>query len=179
MNKYQFENQEKSIIRHNLVPEMLIEVIRLERPDDYASAGLGFSDIFDEIPIKGWHFVFRVMNDKDFEDVEDFSHIRSIIKRAGKWYKAKVVIGEIRLEKFIPKENPLEDEDFKLMKSDLPDWWLIANKDSGMIIEFKEGNFNETQKVSELSEVQLPMMEMVSILRKAGEWLVLNHPKIV
>ncbi|MCQ4139225.1 hypothetical protein [Chryseobacterium sp. EO14] len=180
MNKYQFENKEKSIIRHNLVPEMLIEVIRLERPNDYDSTDINIcNDIFDELPIKGWHFVFRVINDEEFEDVEDFSHIRSIIKRAGKWYKAKVVIGEIPLEKYIPKENPQEDEEFKLMKSDLPDWWLVAHKDSGIIIEFREGNFNDTQKISELSEVQPSMMEIAYILRVSGEWLAINHSNLI
>ena len=96
MNKFIFHNKEKNIIRHNLVPEMFIEIIKLHRHNDYQSADLTFHDIFDEKIIKGWHFVFRIINDKDFKDVEDFKNIRSILKRAAKWYQAKIAMGEIK-----------------------------------------------------------------------------------
>lgn len=105
MHKFTFYNEEKSIIRHNLVPEMLIEVIKLQRQNDYHREDLTFDYIFDEKIIKGWHFVFRILNDEDFEDVEDFSHLRSILKRATKWYKAKIAMGEIKLEKFTPEPS--------------------------------------------------------------------------
>lgn len=177
MNKYEFANKEKSIIRHNLVPDMLIEVIRLHRPNDYHSFDLTLDDIFDENFIKGWHFVFRIINDSDFEDVEDFSHIRSILKRAGKWYQAKVAMGEIELKKYRPEPAIFEDELFKLMKSDRTNWWLIAHKDSFIIIEFENGNFNDSQQISELSLVRPDFMQMAKILRMAGEWLVINHPE--
>ncbi|KPE51018.1 hypothetical protein [Chryseobacterium indologenes] len=179
MNKYEFFNEEKSIIRHNLVPEMLIEVIKLPRVNDYTSVGLGFDDIFDEKIIKGWHFIFKVMNDEDFEDVEDFSHIRSILKRAGKWYQAKIVVGEIKLDKFKSAAPTFEDNEFKLIRSDLPGLWLLAHKETAIIIEFEEYNFNETQKISELTSVNLDLMSYAKLMRLAGEWLALNNPEII
>jgi hypothetical protein len=179
MNKYEFHNEQKSIIRHSLVPEMLIEVIKLQRHNDYQSEDLTFNDIFDEKIIKGWHFVFKIMNDEDFEEIEDFSHIRSILKRAAKWYQAKVVMGEITLEKYTAESSHLEDEDFKLVRSDQPSWWLVAHKESGIIIEFEENNFNDRQKISELTENQPSMMEVAYIMRFVGEWLVKKHPKII
>ena len=174
MNKYEFYNKEKSIIRHNLVPEMLIEIIKLPKPNDYRFGELLFmDDIFDEQIIKGSHFVFKIMNNEEFEDVEDFSLIRSILKRAGKWYKAKAVIGEIKLEKYIPEEI-LEDDDFKLMKSDSANWWLVAHKESSIIIEFEQGDFNGSQKISELSPIS-DFMKAARILREVAEWLSINH----
>ena len=175
MLKYEFANADKSIIRHNLVPEMLIEVIKLNRPNDYEDIDI-WSDIFDEKTIKGWHFVFRVLNDYDFQDVEDYSRIRSILKRASKWYQAKVAMGEIELNRYTHEPSPLEDDDFKLTKTDRPDWWLLAHKESSIIIEFQEGNFNETQKIAELSPSLPDFMQYARVMRLCGEWLVLNHP---
>lgn len=175
MHKFTFYNEEKSIIRHNLVPEMLIEVIKLQRQNDYQSEDLTFDDIFDEKIIKGWHFVFRIINDRDFEDLEDFSHLRSILKRAAKWYQAKIAMGEIKLEKFTPEPGQFEDEYFKLVKSDKQNWWLVAAKSTNIIIEFEEKRFNETQKISELTPYNLDMMSFARLMREVGEWLSINH----
>lgn len=177
MNKYTFHNKEKSIIRHNLSPDMLIEVIRLDLPKDCESADLSFNDIFDENTIKGWHFVFKIMNSEDFEEVEDYTRIRSILKRAGKWYQAKVAMGEIKLQKYTPVTGSLEDEYFKLMKSDHPGWWLLAHKESSVIIEFLECDFNNSQRVSDLSPSMPDRINYPYIMRICGEWLMLNHPE--
>ena len=179
MSKFTFFNEEKSIIRHNLVPVMLIEVIKLQRHNDYQSEDLTFDDIFNEKTIKGWHFVFRILNDEDFEDVEDFSHIRSILKRSAKWYQAKIAMGEIKLEKFTPIQSPFEDEFFKLVKSDIANWWLVAHKETDIIIEFEEKRFNETQKISELTPIKFDLMSFTGLMREVGEWLAINHPKLI
>lgn len=179
MNKFTFYNEEKSIIRHNLVPEMLIEVIKLQRHNDYHSEDLTFNDIFDEKIIKGWHFVFRIINDRDFEDLEDYSHLRSILKRATKWYQAKIAMGEIKLEKFTPEPGQFEDQYFKLVKSDIANWWLIAHKETAIIIEFEEKRFNETQKISELTPYNLDMMSFTRLMREVGEWLSINHRNLI
>ena len=172
MNKFEFYNKEKSIIKHNLVPEMLIEVIKLERPNDYESEDI---DIFDEKTIKGHHFVFRILGALQFHDLEDYSHIRSILKRSAKWYQAKVVLGEIKLKKYQPiDENNFENEYFKLVKSDTPNWWLVAHKESNIIIEFEQGDFNNSQKISELTPIS-DFMQIARILRETGDWLSVNH----
>lgn len=179
MHKFTFLNEEKSIIRHNLVPEMLIEVIKLQRHNDYQSEDLTFDDIFDEKIIKGWHFVFRIINDRDFEDVEDFSHLQSILKRASKWYQAKIAMGEIKLEKFTPEPGQFEDEFFKLVKSDIPNWWLIAHKETAVIIEFEEKRFNETQKISKLTPYNFDVMSFARLMGEVGEWLSINHRNLI
>lgn len=176
MNKYEFHNEEKSMIRHNLVPNFLIEIIKLSRPNDYESEDIDiWSDIFDEKTIKGHHFVFKVLNEEGFEDIEDYTQIRSILKRASKWYQAKVAIGFVTLEKYKPQPSIFEDDNFKLMKSDYFNWWLVAHKESNIIIEFEQGDFNDSQRISELTPIS-NFMQVVRILREVGEWLAINHP---
>lgn len=176
MRKYEFLDEEKSIIRHNLVPEMLIKIIKLDAPNKYHSAKLGFDDIFDEILIRGWHFVFLILNDEDFEHLEDFTQVRSILKRAAKWYKSQVIAGFIPLKKYISTSKVLEDDNFKLMNGENMGEWLVAHKKSNFIIEFKMGYFNETQRVSNLSNSNLDAMQSAKILREMADWLIINHP---
>lgn len=176
MNKYEFYNEEKSIIRHNLAPDMLIEIIKLQRPNDYENSDIDiWSDIFDEKTIKGHHFVFKVLDDLQFEDLEDFTQIRSILKRASKWYQAKVAMGFVSLEKYKRKSAIFETEDFKLMKGDRLNWWLVAHKNSNIIIEFEQNNFNGSQKISELTPIS-NFMQIAKILQEVGGWLAINHP---
>ena len=175
MNKFEFYNKEKSIIRHNLVPEMLIEVIKLERPNDYENDDIDiWSDIFDEKTIKGHHFVFKILDDLQFEDLEDYRQIRSILKRASKWYQAKLAMGFVSLEKYNQEPAIFETEDFKLMKSDTPNWWLVAHKNSNVIIEFEQGDFNNSQKITEFTPIS-DFMQIARILRETGDWLSVNH----
>lgn len=95
MVKYEFINEEKSIIRHNLVPELLIQVIRIKDLEHYSSLNLDPDAVFFEIQIKGWKHVFLLKYDSNL--FESISQVASIVKRAGKWYKAKVINGEIDL----------------------------------------------------------------------------------
>lgn len=130
--KFKFINEEKNVIRHLLEPNFDIAVLKLDRPNDYQSQGLGFDDIFDEISIRGWHFCFLIIDDAQFYDVENFSHLRSILRRCAKWYKAHVISGFIPLEKYTIKER-FEDEYFKMQKSDKNNHWILAHKESFLL----------------------------------------------
>ncbi len=69
-------------------------------------------------------------------------------------------------------------------KSD-PNSWVITNPKSGVVIRFKEGEFNETQKVTVLDDVSKnanPFQLAASMARDVREmtdWLVKNHPEII
>lgn len=177
MQKYTFANSEKTRIQHNLAPSMLINVLKLDAPNDYQSQNLGFDDIFDEIFIRGWHFVFLLeKGDIDEDNDDDIRLTRSILQRAGRWYKSQVVSGFIPLDKFVYEGSYFEDEDFKLVKSDKPNWWLVADKSTNVIIEFEHSKFNETQKISELSPIDSSdFMLITNSLRTIGEWLSIYH----
>lgn len=94
MVKFEFINEEKSIIRHNLVPELLIEVIRLQGLENYRSINGNPDTIFFEFQIKKFTFVLLLKDYVPYGNEESF-HIASIVKRAAKWYKAKILSNEI------------------------------------------------------------------------------------
>lgn len=177
MKKFEFADESKALIIHNLDPKMLIRVLKLESPNNYQSQDLTFDDIFDEIFIRGWHFVFLLESSQiDLDEVEDFSHIRSILRRAGRWYKSQVVAGFIPLEKYTFEAGDDEDDIFKLMKGENPHEWLVAHKEFDLIIEFQQGKFNETQKITNFGKLsENDFMKVTRILREIGDWLSINH----
>jgi hypothetical protein len=82
-------------------------------------------------------------------------------------------MGEIELKKYVHDEV-LENEYFKLVKSNTTNWWLVAHKESNIIIEFEQGDFNGSQKISELTPIS-DFMQIARILRETGDWLSINH----
>lgn len=178
MNKFELIDNDK--IRHNLSPKFIISVIELTSPNDYAGSSLNYNDLFDEVFIKGRHFVFK-MEDGEFVDEDDnISLYRSICKRAGKWYKARVIAGFVKLNEKQEQETIMEDDEFKLQQSDKKNHWIVAHKASGFIIEFREGYFNETQQVVNLNNDTSDNIMIVSrVLRETAEWLVKNHNKLI
>lgn len=181
MEKFNLVNE--CAISHNVEPEFLIEIIELDEPGNYASGNLMFEDVFDEVFIKGRHFVFKIEDSfLPFIDPDKMFLYRSICRRAGKWYKARVIAGFVKLNEKQERENIMEDADFKLQPSDKEGCWIVAHKSSGFIIEFHEGYFNETQQVINLSDFKIDssnMMAVARILRETAEWLVRNNNELL
>ena len=73
MNKFEFLNKDKSIIRHNLMPEMLIEVS-------------------GEIQINKFFYIKKIKKKNIFfsAEVENNYKNLSILKRASKWYHSQL-----------------------------------------------------------------------------------------
>ena len=169
-----FELLDEKTIRHNLVPELFIEVIKLDRQNDYNGKGVSFDDIFNELLIKGWHFIFRVKNAEDFEHLSEFSHILSILKRAGKWYKAQITIGNVALEKYKEEKSPYENDVFKLQKSQKNNHWIATHKVANFVVEFEHKKFNETQKTTTIYD-ENNHTKVAKYLRELSEWLAVFH----
>jgi len=175
MNKFEFTNKEKTEIRHNIVPDFLIEVIKLEKPNDYKFGELLFiDDVFDEIIIiKGWHFVFKI------KDVQfDISHLRSILKRAGKWYKSQVILGFIDLKKYEPKTEPeiFENEKYILQKSENPNYWVCTDKINFVVCKFENKKYNENQEFTTLENFDTKnYIKLAKITSEMADWLRANH----
>ena len=177
MQKFSFDDQGKTIINHNLTPVMKIEVIRLKTPYDYQSEGLTLDDVFDERIIKGWHHVFLVVeSDIDFDDVEDFTSIRAILKRCAKWYLSKILSGEIELDYYKAPDAVFETKTFKIQESQKPGWWIATHKDVNLCIEFRQGKFNETQRIVPMEDFKADdFMNAARYIRELGDWLAVNH----
>lgn len=93
MEKFTFFDQNKSIILHNLVPKIKIRIIEFDSKNEHLRDELEF-----EIIIKEKLFYF-VLDDVNF-NIEDYKpeYIISILKRAGKWYKSRIILGQIDLK---------------------------------------------------------------------------------
>ena len=57
--------------------------------------------------------------------------------------------------------------------------WTVSDSESGVSIEFREGLFNETQKVNVPDNMQdSDVMKMASIMREIGDWMAENHAEV-
>lgn len=57
--------------------------------------------------------------------------------------------------------------------------WTVSDAESGVSIEFREGLFNETQKVVEPETMAgIGVMELASVMREIGDWLAEYHSEV-
>lgn len=57
--------------------------------------------------------------------------------------------------------------------------WTVSDAESGVSIEFREGLFNETQKVNVPDSMQgSDAMKIASVMREIGDWMVQEHSDI-
>lgn len=72
----------------------------------------------------------------------------------------------------------MEKERFSL-KAGANLMWTVSDTDSGVSIEFREGLFNETQKVSVPDSLQgSDAIKVASIMREIGDWMSQEHSDI-
>nr|DAE40352.1 MAG TPA: hypothetical protein [Bacteriophage sp.] len=58
--------------------------------------------------------------------------------------------------------------------------WTVTDNESGIAIEFREGLFNETQKVNTPDSMQkCDAMKLARIMREIGAWMAVNHSEVV
>lgn len=57
--------------------------------------------------------------------------------------------------------------------------WTVSDAESGVSIEFREGLFNDTQKVNVPDNMQdSEAMTLASIMREIGDWMAENHAEV-
>lgn len=57
--------------------------------------------------------------------------------------------------------------------------WTVSDAESGVSIEFREGLFNETQKVNVPDSMQgSDAMKIASVMREIGDWMAENHSEV-
>lgn len=55
-------------------------------------------------------------------------------------------------------------------------WWVLTDKDNGIVCRFKEHQFNETQKMTFLEDVEQPdALKIARFMREMADWLRENH----
>lgn len=67
---------------------------------------------------------------------------------------------------------------YKLTKhSTRPQWWVLADTENNIVLQFEQHRYNETQQVSLLDETNVSpnlAQELAKIMREMGDWVVDN-----
>lgn len=168
MKKFEFATDDKAYIRHNLEPDMLIQII-FNREDDDLDI---WNDVFDMIEFRGHEIIAKWVDyDEDFHVIEDFSHVRSILRKALKWYKSQVYI-----DRYTPEPAAMETDRYTLAQTADRDGWVCLDKECGLMINWRDRLFNDTQQVENLGTLSPnDMMLFARVMREMADWLVINH----
>lgn len=168
MQKFTFENQEKTIIRHNIVPEFLIQVI-MNREDDQLDL---LNDCFEMFEFRGNEIILKwLATQEELEEIEDFSHIRSILRRAWQFYRSNVFI-----EKYEKEPVKFESDKYILQSRSDGKGWVATDKINKIVISFDNRKFNETQQITLLEDFNHDnYMKLASYLQELAAWLSVNH----
>jgi hypothetical protein len=173
MQKFSFtDDPGNGVIRHNLEPEMLIQVIYNREAPDL----LIYEDCFELFEFRGNEIILKWLADYDELDaIEDYTHIRSILRRAFKWYKSKVFIEEKKKEPelFTTARYSLTLRIWRKGEEKKYDW-LLYDKIFHLHMMWMAGNFNESQIIETLPEFESENI-LPQLLREAAEWLVAHH----
>lgn len=172
MQKFSFTTDEGNrIIRHNLAPEMLIQII-INDDDEYSIWG----DCFELFEFRGNKIIVKWLADEDeLEEIEDYTHIRSILRRAWQWYKSQV-----NIEKKEPEIPPVETAryhlSFHLSKEQGKSRWELTDKLFNIRITWPQSKFNEEQKIEMLENYDHDNdIQLHTLMRQAAEWLMQHH----
>lgn len=77
--------------------------------------------------------------------------------------------------------KPIDNERFAVTTIDnKPGWYIVADLDNLIKIEFKKGCYNKTQRIASIGKgKQLDELEMAEALREIGEYMHNNFRELV
>jgi hypothetical protein len=69
---------------------------------------------------------------------------------------------------------------FLLQNGTRPGWWVLTDTVNQVVLQFKEHDYNNSQKVTFLKGDKVPsVMYAPRILREMGDYMVENHKKLL
>lgn len=89
---------------------------------------------------------------------------------------------EIERVQVIPIEiQPIDNERFAVTNvTNKPGWYVVADLDHLIKVEFKKGKFNETQKIHPIGEgKEMDALESATAMREIAEYLITNFKELV
>ena len=58
-------------------------------------------------------------------------------------------------------------------------WWVLTDKENGIVCRFHEHEFNEPQKMTFLEDIKNPDASQIArLMREMGDWLATHHYNI-
>lgn len=55
------------------------------------------------------------------------------------------------------------------------DGWVCTDTENRIVVEWRQGLFNETQNVVMLDDYHGDVMDLARLMREMGDWLAVNH----
>lgn len=86
------------------------------------------------------------------------------------------------LEEALKKaSNQINESDyFTLQKSEKESYWVATHKKANIVVEFKEGKFNDTQKVTNIYDFEPSEYGKIpAYMRQLSDWLAQNHSDLL
>ena len=59
-----------------------------------------------------------------------------------------------------------------------PGWWVVTDRKNNVVVQFEQGRFNETAKVTPLYDFPKEPIGVATILREIGEYVALYHAEL-
>lgn len=61
-----------------------------------------------------------------------------------------------------------------------PLWWVLTDTQLGIVLRFKEGEFNDSQKVTFLNDIEKPdPVEIAKAMNAMGDWIDEHHYELL
>lgn len=67
---------------------------------------------------------------------------------------------------------------YMLQPSSEQGWWVATDITNGVVVRFKEGDYNGTAKVTLLDDVR-DVLAAAGEIRRLADWLATEHPELV
>lgn len=82
---------------------------------------------------------------------------------------------------FKKASNQINESDyFTLQKSEKEGYWVAVHKKANIVVEFEEGKFDETQKVTNIYDFEPSEYGKIpTYMRQLGDWLYENHKNLL
>lgn len=66
---------------------------------------------------------------------------------------------------------------YLLQESEEHLWWVLTDKELGIVLKFKEGEYNDSQKVTVLNDIDTEHLAVAA--REMAEWMAENHYELI
>lgn len=76
--------------------------------------------------------------------------------------------------------KPVPKERFLLQESTDPGYWVVTDKQNGLVCKFLERQYNKNHKITDLNDSPITdPLTLATALREMGEYLAAQHPELV
>lgn len=80
---------------------------------------------------------------------------------------------------FLENADTVDPDNYVMQTSTTrPGWWVVTDRKNNVVVQFEQGRFNETAKVTPLYDFPKEPIGVATILREIGEYVALYHAEL-